>query len=380
MNQSSNRLPDILKNLYRSKKWQNWRTVCEDYFRRTNNIDPVDLMDCVLVNDLEEERLDLLIWFLHRGCIKSTIMLHQFLDKFQNNSNKLQVYYLLCESTSILPNFCLVSFTNENIKEQVFLNLYQKGFITFHNLIPCLSNFYDEDKKLEIVQKIDLRILKAVDETSIQLFVQRFSNNRQIKEYLLPHFPFLRFLPTSSGPPDVATSHHTSDQTDRNTAYSFLNNHPLFQQTLTSLGNYYSTTSTVFHQPTSPSVRPVNTTPSPFLPFSSFPTIPTLRPTSSFIPPSNIEPQHSVAPPTTQSIRGLPTTDDFNQDENVPENSNTPDNSVCCVCLSKFRKVLFIDCKHLVTCISCAVEIGNGTKKCPVCRRLITQMCITISA
>lgn len=55
----------------------------------------------------------------------------------------------------------------------------------------------------------------------------------------------------------------------------------------------------------------------------------------------------------------------MNDKKIVPEDTELPSSSNCCLACSKEnRSIVFIPCGHLITCVSC----GHSLKSCPICR------------
>lgn len=62
----------------------------------------------------------------------------------------------------------------------------------------------------------------------------------------------------------------------------------------------------------------------------------------------------------------------LNDKKECPECSGgkeLPESMECKLCMDKHREILFIPCKHMCTCMNCAMTITN----CPICRSLIQE-------
>lgn len=54
-------------------------------------------------------------------------------------------------------------------------------------------------------------------------------------------------------------------------------------------------------------------------------------------------------------------------EKNAPD--ETPEDKLCCMCMQKFKCVIFKPCNHLCTCVTCCRLILTGYNKiCPICR------------
>lgn len=70
----------------------------------------------------------------------------------------------------------------------------------------------------------------------------------------------------------------------------------------------------------------------------------------------------SIEDTETSETTSVPSTKEL-----LEENERLKDEKACRVCLTNERNVLFLPCRHLVTCPDCAVVV----EKCPVCRSQI---------
>ena len=66
----------------------------------------------------------------------------------------------------------------------------------------------------------------------------------------------------------------------------------------------------------------------------------------------------------------VPENIDCKNDEPVKENDD--DRLICQICFGNLRKVVYLPCKHILTCNSCSLKIEN--KKCPYCSTEIKEM------
>jgi len=51
------------------------------------------------------------------------------------------------------------------------------------------------------------------------------------------------------------------------------------------------------------------------------------------------------------------------------KNDNGLQNLECVICLTNKRTHIIKECNHLLLCQACAIEIFNGNRKCPLCRK-----------
>jgi hypothetical protein len=86
----------------------------------------------------------------------------------------------------------------------------------------------------------------------------------------------------------------------------------------------------------------------------------------------------SSATTNSQDIKGVPTEDDLKKDEDISDKNLQE--LTCTICLANKRKVVFIDCNHFATCFNCAKTISQQSKKCPICRKIITHMTSVITS
>ena len=88
----------------------------------------------------------------------------------------------------------------------------------------------------------------------------------------------------------------------------------------------------------------------------------------SHAPPS--QPSVPANPVTTKTVKEEKSIDwwtKLNRDHDNVAPDGTPDEKTCDICYSNLRKVIFIPCGHLQTCIACAKTIGEKSI-CPSCR------------
>lgn len=66
-------------------------------------------------------------------------------------------------------------------------------------------------------------------------------------------------------------------------------------------------------------------------------------------------------------------------EEDEEYDDNIKESILCCVCMEREKKIVFLPCCHMCTCATCAkIQFNFGSGSCPVCRQVIDDLIFPI--
>lgn len=62
------------------------------------------------------------------------------------------------------------------------------------------------------------------------------------------------------------------------------------------------------------------------------------------------------------------------KNKSIRDEDENDETRACIICFDKKRKVLFLPCEHMISCVGCAISVFSNENECPQCREIVNKI------